>query len=187
MKTFKEYTDALKKEVQLIPSNKLLFWGTWLSQAIYSTNEKHIRQYALEEGLMDIDIIFQELWKIVDNELAFKDESSIQLEIEKIKNFEESNLDRTDEIEVAIYELIISLDLIFNYMKNGERGWEYNIAQAPINIIDVQLQELGLDIITEDDFKNSLIQKEIECQFKMINLLKTDIKVNSDMRRTFRD
>jgi len=85
------------------------------------------------------------------------------------------------------YSHQISLDGILDYLFTGVRGFEYNMSQAIINVIDVQLQDRNIDILSKEGFDDDAMQKEITAQFSMIELLRTTSKIDSSYKNKFRE
>lgn len=172
MINFKNYLKKIEIEVSEIPENNLILWGC-LSVA----NSYNISKDILKKHLSDVEIehlseIIDYLWNVVD-EKALLNVQKLDLLYSNLNLIDESDLDRTNFKETALYELIIGLDAILSYCITRERGFEFNLSQANINVIDAKLNEQDIDIFTSEGFKNKLLQNEIATQFKMINSLKT--------------
>lgn len=178
MKDFTDYTIQIKKESQMIPDSQLIFWGTWFCEKLLARDKTKIIKYFQDEEDFNIENIFVFLKTLIDTNNLNREKYYEYSDI--IKNFDETFLDQTDVFEITIYEIIVSLDLIFNYIETNNRGWEYNISQSAVNVIDVILDDLGYNILDNSGFKHILFQKEINNQFGMIRFLRTNSKINSN-------
>ena len=111
--------------------------------------------------------------------------SKINSLYERLNDIDETDLDATDYQQEEIYELIVSLDDILRYCQSGVRGFEDNISQSIINVIDIMLQDEDKDILSKEGFQDDLVQNEIKAQFEMISLLK-EKKLTSEFKHYLR-
>ena len=132
-----------------------------------------------------INEIISYLWNLVDEKEQI-DRSKINLLYEKLNDIDETDLDATDYQQEAIYQLIIYLDEVLKYCKSGVRGFEDNISQSIINVIDIMLQDEDKDILSKEGFQDALVQNEIKAQFEMISLLK-EKKLTSKFKHYLRN
>ncbi|MBB1574947.1 MAG: hypothetical protein HG427_005810, partial [Flavobacteriaceae bacterium] len=72
------------------------------------------------------------------------------------------------------------------YCQSGVRGFEDNISQSIINVIDIMLQDEDKDILSKEGFQDPLVQNEIKAQFEMISLLK-EKKLSSEFKHYLRN
>lgn len=184
MNSFKEYLEKIKKETESIPDDKILFWGLWFCNGLYSFRKKEIQEYFKSEENIEIDSIMSFINSTLNssdyNQKTFDDYYEI------IQNLDETYLDQTETLDRVIYELIMAIDFIFNYLNDENKGWTYNISQSFINVIDTILDDEGLDILSNDGFGHDIVQKEINAQIKMINKLKSDEKALIENLNDFR-
>ena len=75
--------------------------------------------------------------------------------------------------------------VILRYCQSGVRGFEDNISQSIINVIDIMLQDEDKDILSKEGFQDALVQNEVKAQFEMISLLK-EKKLTSEFKHWLR-
>jgi len=176
---FSSYSKEIEEKTSEIPENNLLFWGSWFCEGLYQRCKNHIQVFLTDEEVSLINEIISYLWNLVDEKE--------QMDMSKINSLYErlNDIDETDYQQEEIYELIVSLDDILRYCQSGVRGFEDNISQSIINVIDIMLQDEDKDILSEEGFQDALVQNEIKAQFEMISLLK-EKKLTSEFKHWLR-
>ena len=185
MEDFNSYSKEIEEKTSEIPENNLLFWGSWFCEALFQSCKNQIQVFLTDEEVSLINEIISYLWNLVDEKEQI-DRSKINLLYEKLNDIDETDLDATDYQQEEIYELIVSLDDILRYCQSGLRGFEDNISQSIINVIDIMLQDEDKDILSKEGFQDPLVQNEIKAQFKMISLLK-EKKLTSEFKHYLRN
>ena len=181
---FSSYSKEIEEKTSEIPENNLLFWGSWFCEALLQRCKNHIQVFLTDEEVSLINEIISYLWNLVD-EKEQMDMSKINSLYERLNDIDETDLDATDYQQEEIYELIVSLDDILRYCQSGVRGFEDNISQSIINVIDIMLQDEDKDILSKEGFQDALVQNEIKAQFEMISLLK-EKKLTSEFKHWLR-
>ena len=185
MEDFTSYSKEIEEKTSEIPENNLLFWGSWFCEGLLQRCKNHIQVFLTDEEVSLINEIISYLWNLVD-EKEQMDMSKINSLYERLNNIDETDLDATDYQQEEIYELIVSLDDILRYCQSGVRGFEDNISQSIINVIDIMLQDEDKDILSEEGFQDALVQNEVKAQFEMISLLK-EKKLTSEFKHWLRN
>ena len=181
---FSSYSKEIEEKTSEIPENNLLFWGSWFCEGLLQRCKNHIQVFLTDEEVSLINEIISYLWDLVD-EKEQMDMSKINSLYERLNDIDETDLDATDYQQEEIYELIVSLDDILRYCQSGVRGFEDNISQSIINVIDIMLQDEDKDILSKEGFQDALVQNEIKAQFEMISLLK-EKKLTSEFKHYLR-
>ena len=181
---FTSYSKEIEEKTSEIPENNLLFWGSWFCEGLLQRCKNHIQVFLTDEEVSLINEIISYLWNLVD-EKEQMDMSKINSLYERLNDIDETDLDATDYQQEEIYELIVSLDDILRYCQSGVRGFEDNISQSIINVIDIMLQDEDKDILSKEGFQDALVQNEIKAQFEMISLLK-EKKLTSEFKHWLR-
>ena len=181
---FSSYSKEIEEKTSEIPENNLLFWGSWFCEGLLQRCKNHIQVFLTDEEVSLINEIISYLWNLVD-EKEQMDMSKINSLYERLNDIDETDLDATDYQQEEIYELIVSLDDILRYCQSGVRGFEDNISQSIINVIDIMLQDEDKDILSEEGFQDALVQNEVKAQFEMISLLK-EKKLTSEFKHWLR-
>ena len=181
---FSSYSKEIEEKTSEIPENNLLFWGSWFCEGLLERCKNHIQVFLTDEEVSLINEIISYLWNLVD-EKEQMDMSKINSLYERLNDIDETDLDATDYQQEEIYELIVSLDDILRYCQSGVRGFEDNISQSIINVIDIMLQDEDKDILSKEGFQDALVQNEIKAQFEMISLLK-EKKLTSEFKHYLR-
>ena len=184
MEDFRSYFKKIDEKTSEIPENNLLFWGSWFCEGLLQRCKNHIQVFLTDEEVSLINEIISYLWNLVD-EKEQMDMSKINSLYERLNDIDETDLDATDYQQEEIYELIVSLDDILRYCQSGVRGFEDNISQSIINVIDIMLQDEDKDILSKEGFQDALVQNEIKAQFEMISLLK-EKKLTSEFKHWLR-
>lgn len=184
MEDFSSYFKKIDEKTSEIPENNLLFWGSWFCEGLLQRCKNHIQVFLTDEEVSLINEIISYLWNLVD-EKEQMDMSKINSLYERLNDIDETDLDATDYQQEEIYELIVSLDDILRYCQSGVRGFEDNISQSIINVIDIMLQDEDKDILSKEGFQDALVQNEIKAQFEMISLLK-EKKLTSEFKHWLR-
>ena len=184
MEDFSSYSKEIEEKTSEIPENNLLFWGSWFCEGLLQRCKNHIQVFLTDEEVSLINEIISYLWNLVD-EKEQMDMSKINSLYERLNDIDETDLDATDYQQEEIYELIVSLDDILRYCQSGVRGFEDNISQSIINVIDIMLQDEDKDILSKEGFQDALVQNEIKAQFEMISLLK-EKKLTSEFKHYLR-
>ena len=182
---FSSYSKEIEEKTSEIPENNLLFWGSWFCEGLLQRCKNQIQVFLTDEEVSLINEIISYLWNLVDEKEQI-DMSKINLLYEKLNDIDETDLDATDYQQEEIYELIVSLDDILRYCQSGVRGFEDNISQSIINVIDIMLQDEDKDILSKEGFQDALVQNEIKAQFEMISLLK-EKKLTSEFKHWLRN
>lgn len=181
---FSSYSKEIEEKTSEIPENNLLFWGSWFCEGLLQRCKNHIQVFLTDEEVLLINEIISYLWNLVD-EKEQMDMSKINSLYERLNDIDETDLDATDYQQEEIYELIVSLDDILRYCQSGVRGFEDNISQSIINVIDIMLQDEDKDILSKEGFQDALVQNEVKAQFEMISLLK-EKKLTSEFKHWLR-
>ena len=182
---FNSYSKEIDEKTSEIPENNLLFWGSWFCEGLLQRCKNHIQVFLTDEEVSLINEIISYLWNLVD-EKEQMDMSKINSLYERLNDIDETDLDATDYQQEEIYELIVSLDDVLRYCQSGIRGFEDNISQSIINVIDIMLQDEDKDILSKEGFQDALVQNEIKAQFEMISLLK-EKKLTSEFKHYLRN
>ena len=182
---FNSYSKEIDEKTSEIPENNLLFWGSWFCEGLLQRCKNHIQVFLTDEEVSLINEIISYLWNLVD-EKEQMDMSKINLLYKRLNDIDETDLDATDYQQEEIYELIVSLDDVLRYCQSGIRGFEDNISQSIINVIDIMLQDEDKDILSKEGFQDALVQNEIKAQFEMISLLK-EKKLTSEFKHYLRN
>ena len=185
MEDVNSYSKEIEEKTSEIPENNLLFWGSWFCEGLLQRCKNHIQVFLTDEEVLLINEIISYLWNLVD-EKEQMDMSKINSLYERLNDIDETDLDATDYQQEEIYELIVSLDDILRYCQSGVRGFEDNISQSIINVIDIMLQDEDKDILSKEGFQDPLVQNEIKAQFEMISLLK-EKKLSSEFKHYLRN
>ena len=181
---FSSYSKEIEEKTSEIPENNLLFWGSWFCEGLLQRCKNHIQVFLTDEEVSLINEIISYLWNLVD-EKEQMDMSKINSLYERLNDIDETDLDATDYQQEEIYELIVSLDDVLRYCQSGIRGFEDNISQSIINVIDIMLQDEDKDILSKEGFQDALVQNEVKAQFEMISLLK-EKKLTSEFKHWLR-
>ena len=181
---FSSYSKEIEEKTSEIPENNLLFWGSWFCEGLLQRCKNHIQVFLTDEEVSLINEIISYLWDLVD-EKEQMDMSKINLLYKRLNDINETDLDATDYQQEEIYELIVSLDDVLRYCQSGVRGFEDNISQSIINVIDIMLQDEDKDILSKEGFQDALVQNEIKAQFEMISLFK-EKKLTSEFKHWLR-
>jgi len=181
---FSSYSKEIEEKTSEIPENNLLFWGSWFCEGLLQRCKNHIQVFLTDEEVSLINEIISYLWNLVD-EKEQMDMSKINSLYERLNDIDETDLDATDYQQEEIYELIVSLDDVLRYCQSGIRGFEDNISQSIINVIDIMLQDEDKDILSKEGFQDALVQNEIKAQFEMISLFK-EKKLTSEFKHWLR-
>ena len=181
---FNSYSKEIEEKTSEIPENNLLFWGSWFCEGLLQRCKNHIQVFLTDEEVSLINEIISYLWNLVD-EKEQMDMSKINSLYKRLNDIDETDLDATDYQQEEIYELIVSLDDILRYCQSGVRGFEDNISQSIINVIDIMLQDEDKDILSKEGFQDALVQNEVKAQFEMISLLK-EKKLTSEFKHWLR-
>ena len=185
MEDFNSYSKEIEEKTSEIPENNLLFWGSWFCEALFQRCKNQIQVFLTNEEVSLINEIISYLWNLVD-EKEQMDMSKINLWRQKLYEIDETDyFDETDCHQKEMFELIVSLDDILRYCQSGVRGFEDNISQSIINVIDIMLQDEDKDILSKEGFQDALVQNEIKAQFEMISLLK-EKKLTSEFKHYLR-
>ena len=184
MEDFSSYSKEIEEKTSEIPENNLLFWGSWFCEGLLQRCKNHIQVFLTDEEVSLINEIISYLWNLVDKKEQI-DMSKINSLYERLNDIDETDLDATDYQQEEIYELVVSLDDILRYCQSGVRGFEDNISQSIINVIDIMLQDEDKDILSKEGFQDALVQTEIKAQFEMISLLK-EKKLTSEFKHWLR-
>jgi len=182
---FSSYSKEIEEKTSKIPENNLLFWGSWFCESLFQRCKNQIQVFLTNEEVSLINEIVSYLWNLVDEKEQI-DMSKINLLYKRLNDIDETDLDATDYQQEEIYELIVSLDDILRYCQSGVRGFEDNISQSIINVIDIMLQDEDKDILSKEGFQDALVQNEIKAQFEMISLLK-EKKLTSEFKHYLRN
>ena len=182
---FSSYSKEIEEKTSEIPENNLLFWGSWFCEGLLQRCKNHIQVFLTDEEVSLINEIISYLWNLVD-EKEQMDMSKINSLYERLNDIDETDLDATDYQQEEIYELIVSLDDVLRYCQSGIRGFEDNISQSIINVIDIMLQDEDKDILSKEGFQDALVQNEVKAQFEMISLLK-EKKLTSEFKHHLRN
>ena len=182
---FSSYSKEIEEKTSEIPENNLLFWGSWFCEGLLQRCKNHIQVFLTDEEVSLINEIISYLWNLVD-EKEQMDMSKINSLYERLNDIDETDLDATDYQQEEIYELIVSLDDVLRYCQSDIRGFEDNISQSIINVIDIMLQDEDKDILSKEGFQDALVQNEIKAQFEMISLLK-EKKLTSEFKHYLRN
>ena len=182
---FNSYSKEIEEKTSKIPENNLLFWGSWFCESLFQRCKNQIQVFLTNEEVSLINEIVSYLWNLVD-EKEQMDMSKINLLYKRLNDIDETDLDATDYQQEEIYELIVSLDDILRYCQSGIRGFEDNISQSIINVIDIMLQDEDKDILSKEGFQDDLVQNEVKAQFEMISLLK-EKKLTSEFKHYLRN
>lgn len=183
---FNKYLRDLKNELKKIPDKNILFWDVWISNYLYEKYKSYIfTAYSKElDDLINNIILY--LWDIIDGkEKANK--TRIDYFHQELKKNNLEDIDTDEEIGSGIYELINAIDCTLRFLQTSNRGWEINIAQSTINIIDVILTNNDMDILDDDDFEENIVQEEFKTQYKMIEYLKENTNLTSKLKNRFRN
>ena len=181
---FNSYSKEIDEKTSEIPENNLLFWSSWFCEGLLQRCKNHIQVFLTDEEVSLINEIISYLWNLVD-EKEQMDRNKINLLYKRLNDIYETDLDATDYQQEEIYELIVSLDDVLRYCQSGVRGFEDNISQSIINVIDIMLQDEDKDILSKEGFQDDLVQNEIKAQFEMISLLK-EKKLTSEFKHWLR-
>jgi hypothetical protein len=84
----------------------------------------------------------------------------VEKKLTALRNIDETKLDTTGEVECALYELIVSLDLMLSNLH--QNVWDYNLSQSTINFVDTILDEDDIDILSDEGAASELFQNEID-------------------------
>ena len=182
---FSSYSKEIEEKTSKIPENNLLFWGSWFCESLFQRCKNQIQVFLTNEEVSLINEIVSYLWNLVDEKEQI-DMSKINLLYKRLNDIDETDLDATDYQQEEIYELIVSLDDILRYCQSGVRGFEDNISQSIINVIDIMLQDEDKDILSKEGFQDALVQNEVKAQFEMISLLK-EKKLTSEFKHYLRN
>lgn len=181
---FKQYTIDIKEKIKEIPNANMLFWGAWICERIFLKYASSFDDFLEKKQINVLNEIREYLWEIVDNP-SLSDSNKLKLLLGKLQKIDESDLDTTQEVECAIYELIISLDAILSGILATKNAWAYNLSQSPVNIIDTILSENDFDILSEEGANSPLFQNEVSDQYKVIDFLKSTIPAQSKDKDKF--
>jgi len=176
---FSSYSKEIEEKTSEIPENNLLFWGSWFCEGLFQRCKNHIQVFLTDEEVSLINEIISYLWDLVD-EKEQMDVSKINSLYERLNDIDETDLDATD-----YQQEVVSLDDILRYCQSGVRGFEDNISQSIINVIDIMLQDEDKDILSKEGFQDALVQNEVKAQFEMISLLK-EKKLTSEFKHWLR-
>ena len=185
MEDFSSYSKEIEEKTSEIPENNLLFWGSWFCEGLYQRCKNYIQVFLTDEEVSLINEIISYFWDIVDEKEQI-DRSKVDLWRQQLYEIDETYyFDETDCHQKEMFELIVSLDDILRYCQSGVRGFEDNISQSIINVIDIMLQDEDKDILSKEGFQDALVQNEIKAQFEMISLLK-EKKLTSEFKHYLR-
>jgi hypothetical protein len=183
LKGFKQYTEEIKTASSEIPKENLIFWGNWFCSYIFTKYQSKFKDFLRNKEIDSIKSLTEYLWKIVDGDMQIEPKE-VEKKLTALRNIDETNLDTTGEVECALYELIVSLDLMLSNLH--QNVWAYNLSQSTINIVDTILDEDYIDILSDEGAASKLFQNEIDAQLRMIAYLKENIPTKSDNKNLFR-
>jgi len=184
MKDFEEYLKEVREKTATIPDHNLIFWAAWFCEELYSLSEDIMEKHVSGSEASLIRNILDCLWDMVDGESQVTNRKLEEF-MSVLQNIDEADLDVTYPKERALYELIVSLNDILQYCITGVRGFETNLTQTLICVIDTELQDEDLDILEQRGFSDPRIQQEVQAQINMLHVLSTK-KPNSAARKMFR-
>lgn len=160
---FNEFKNTMDNQTSRIKGENALFWKLWCLTFAFDKIEKNYSNYKI------IEDCYKFLWEINDGERKNLNlENSTLDSIEKFSDIEYDDLDDFEVSECAVKEFINSAEVIIRDLKNGQVS---NGGQAiyliPLNIIDIILQDDGMDILDEDGFNTPICLKEINAQLRL--------------------
>lgn len=181
---FKAYIDECRKYTAAIKYENLFFWGGWVCEELLVICQGIISRLLAEKEISLIKDILSYIWSVVDSNDKLSPEKS-RIYLRHLNDINETDLDRTDYQENALYELIISIDAIMNFAVSKRRGFEYNLSMAVLNAIDSKLQDNDQDILTDEGFNEPIVQREIKSQTLILRLM-AEKKLDSNSKKLYR-
>jgi hypothetical protein len=179
--TYTSFDKTITEDFKQLPFEKLLFFGTWCSQYLYSKYSKYLKEKDDVEGYAVLTDALTYLWTVVDNPSAI-DESIVDSHIDNLHTIDIDDFELEETNDTGIMKVMECLESALVYIE--EQNYEFIVACAyfPLDVVDVILtNDLGLD--TNDPNKHidhPISKEEFDAQFKLIEYLKTHEVTSSD-------
>ena len=185
--TFAGFDKAITADFKELPFEKLLFFGAWCSERLYSKYAQYFLEKGNEEGYDILTNAMSYLWSCVDNP-SLIEETVVDEHIDNLHTIDIDDLELTATNDTGIMKTMECLESALVYI--DEQNYEFIVAAAyfPLDVVDVILtNDLGLD--TNDPNKHiehPVSKTEFDAQLNMIEYLKTHEDVTSEDKHLFR-
>jgi hypothetical protein len=179
--TYTSFDKTITEDFKQLPFEKLLFFGTWCSQYLYTKYSGYLKEKDDVEGYAVLTDALLYLWTVVDNPEAI-DESIVDTHIDNLHTIDIDDFELEETNDTGIMKVMECVESALVYIE--EKNYEFVVACAyfPLDVVDVILtNDLGLD--TNDPNKHiehPVSKAEFDAQFKMIEYLKTHEVSSSD-------
>lgn len=185
--TFSGFDKAISADFQELSFEKLVFFGAWCSEHLYSRYAARFKEMGNDEGYEIITRTLSYVWACVDNP-SIIEEAVVDEHIDLLHTIDIDELDLDETSDTGVMKTMECLESTLVYM--DEQNYEFIVAAAyfPLDVVDVILtNDLGLD--TNDPNKHiehPISREEFDAQLKMIEYLKTHEDVTSRDKKLFR-
>jgi len=185
--TFSGFDKAITADFKELSFEKLLFFGAWCSEHLYSKYAHYLQEKGDEEGYEILTNAMSYVWSCVDNP-SLIEEPVVDEHIDNLHTIDIDDFELEETNDTGIMKTMECLESALVYM--DERNYEFIVAAAyfPLDVVDIILtNDLGLD--TNDPNKHiehPVSKAEFDAQLKMIEYLKTHEDVTSDDKKLFR-
>jgi hypothetical protein len=185
--TYSGFDKAITADFKELSFEKLVFFGAWCSEYLYSKYALYLQEKGNEEGYDILTNAMNYVWSCVDNP-SLLEEAVVDEHIDNLHTIDIDDLDLNETNDTGIMKTMECLESVLVYM--DERNYEFAVASAyfPLDVVDVILtNDLGLD--TNDPNKHidhPVSKEEFDAQLKMIEYLKEYEEVTSDNKHLFR-
>ncbi|WP_090105463.1 DUF416 family protein [Chitinophaga sp. CF118] len=185
--TFSSFDKTITADFKQLPFEKLLFFGTWCSEYLYTKYAQYLKEMGDDEGYEILTNAISYLWATVDKP-SLIEESVVDEHIDNLHTIDIDNFDLVEVNDTGIMKVMECIESALVYIE--EKNYEFIVASAyfPLDVIDVIMtNELGLD--TNDPNKHiehPLLKEEFDAQFKLIEYLKTHDGLTSADKHIFR-
>lgn len=185
--TFSSFDKNITADFKGLPFEKLLFFGAWCSESLYSRYAQYLKEMGNEEGYDILTNALSYIWSCVDHP-SLIEESVVDEHIDNLHTIDIDDFDLEETNDTGIMKVMECLESTLVYM--DEKNYEFIVAAAyfPLDVVDVILtNDLGLD--TNDPNKHiehPVSRVEFDAQLKMIEHLKTHDGLTSADKHLFR-
>jgi hypothetical protein len=185
--TYSGFDKAITADFKELPFEKLLFFGAWCSEYLYTKYAQYLKEMGNDEGYDILTNAITYVWASIDNPSVIE-ESVVDEHIDNLHTIDIDDLDLEETNDTGIMKTMECLESALVYI--DERNYEFIVAAAyfPLDVVDVILtNDLGLD--TNDPNKHidhPISKEEFDAQLKMIEYMKTHEDLTSAEKHLFR-
>lgn len=180
--SFAGYRTKVTADLEKLPFQKLLFFGTWCSQYLYTRYASYLRDKLEDKkGYKILTNALSYAWESVDNPSAI-DGTAADRHFENLHLIDVDYFDLDETSDMGVLKLMESLESTLAYAETQNFDSIISCIDYPLDVIDVIMtNELELD--TNNPAKHiahPLLQEEFDTQYKMIEYLKTHEVTSAD-------